>query len=596
MTTRKPLIEADSWLFSKLLQAGFFQVPWHQRYYDWKSDHVRELLSDIEEAVIEERQCYFLGTVIVVKREPNRWEINDGQQRMITFSLICAALCRKFAENGSGSHNEARALRILFDLDADETCSLDDAQDYSPRISPQTDDKVSYSNMIRGNSVGANGILTTAWREIEDFISSQTLRMSEDYFDYLVQKLEIACLEVPSIIDPNAVYETINCRGKELDDLDLIRNHIYSHFNADKYLERRNSVHERLERIRTRFRAKRKASEYMRCHLQCLFGFLRKDRFYREVRKEINNQARQVKKSLSDYAFELTEKVAEPMSLCLFSEVVISTSPNPTMIRAFNSHSRKTDSSRNLAVFLWELKGYTVTQPLVFALLMTYLRESDGRRKKRIARKVNNQLSNLATFVLRTAFVAPKFEPSHVEEKFSDFAKKIMQDEEISSRGFAEFLKDCDQSYLNILNDSKFEEGLRDARMTGNNKIKRFLFGVNSNPPRSSQLFNDNEFTVEHILPQSTQHWESWEAFEGQDPREWINRIGNLTLLTRTDNKPGRKFNGNFEKKKAIYKESSLSITSRLAECDDWTPQRIETRQRHMVERAVQVWGFTDNA
>ena len=593
MTTRAPLVGARSLRFPKLLQEGFFEVPWHQRYYDWKSDHVRELLLDIEEAVTEERECYFLGTVILVKKKPPRWEINDGQQRMITFSLICAALCRKFADNGSVSHNEARALRILFDLDADETCSMDDAQNYSPRITPQLDDQVAYWNMIRGKTIGANGIITAAWKEIEKFISSQTLVQSKDYFNFLVQKLEIACLEVPSEIDPNAVYETINCRGKSLDDVDLIRNHIYSHFNADQHIEKRKTVHKHLGLIQTKIQAKGRASEYMRCHLQCLFGFLRKDRFYREVRKKIKKNAQQVNKSLPDYAFVLTEKLARPMSLSLFLGVIISPRPDPIIINAFNRDSQKSNSPRNLNVFLWELRGYTVTQPLVFALLTTYLRESDGRRKKRIARVVHNQLSNLATFVLRTAFVAPKFEPSHFEEKFANFAERIMQDEEISTREFAEFLKDCDQSYLNVLTDSKFEEALYEARMTGNNKVKRFLFGVNSSPPRSSQIYNDREFTVEHILPQSNRHWGNWKAFEGQDPRDWINRIGNLALLTRTDNKPGQKFNRCFEKKKEIFRESNLSITSRLADYDDWTPENIERRQHHMVRRAVEVWRFS---
>lgn len=591
MKNKNPLIEADSWLFSKLLQEGFFEVPWHQRYYDWKPEHVRELLLDIQEAVIEKRHCYFLGTVILVKKESTCWEINDGQQRMITFSLICAALCRKFVDNGSGSHNEARALRILFHLDADEKCSLDEAQTYSSRISPQRDDKVAYYNMIRGNLVGANGTITTAWKEIEKFIASQNFKQSEDYFDFLIQKLEIACLEVPLEVDPNAVYETINCRGKILDDLDLIRNHIYSHFNADQDIERRNSVHTHLERIRTRLSAKR-ASEYMRCYLQCVFGFLRKDSFYRDVRKEIRNKAQKTNKRLADYAFELTEKVADPKSLCLFSEVIISPSPNPKTIRAFNTDCKKTNSRRNLAVFLWELRGYTVTQPLVFALLMTYLRETDGRRKKRIAKTVHKNLSRLTAFVLRTAFVAPKFEPSHFETKFSNFAKEIMQNKKIVDEEFAEFLLDCDRDYYNILDDSKFKEELYEAQMTGEKRIKRFLFGVNSNQQGSSQVFNDSEFTVEHILPKSDNYWENWKAFKEEDSKEWINRIGNLTLLTRTDNKPGTRFNRSFEKKKEIYAESALAITSRLKQYVNWTPENIKQRQRYMVNRAVEVWRF----
>ncbi len=588
---QSPLIEANSFFFSKLLQKGSYEVPWHQRYYDWKSDHVKELLTDIEEAVKERRQCYFLGTVILVQKETNHWEINDGQQRMITFSLICAALCRKFIDNGPVTHNEARALRILFNLDSDEPCSMVDAQNYSPRITPQLDDQVAYWNMIRGNSIGANGIITSAWREIDNFFSTLTLDESKDYFDFVIQKLEVASIVVPPEVDPNAVYETINCRGKILDDVDLIRNYIYSHFNDNTYLEKRRTVHEHLERIQTHLRAI-KRSEYMRCHLQCLFGFLRKDKFYQDVRKEIKNQALHSKEDLPDFTFRLAEKVARPMSLSLFSGVIISPSPDPAIIKSFTTDSCTTNSNRNLAVFLWEMKAYTVTQPLVFALLMTYLNESDGRIKKRIARIVNNQLSNLSTFILRTAFVAPKFEPSHFEEKFSDFAAKIMQNNEISREEFADFLKDSDRGYYNILNDSTFIDELSDAQMSGKNKIKRFLFGVNQEPQRSFHTFKDSEFTVEHILPQSDQHWGNWDAFVGQDTKEWVNRIGNLTLLTVKDNRPGEKFNQSFQKKKEIFRGSSLSITSQLAEYDDWTPERIEKRQNYMIKRAAEVWRF----
>jgi len=592
MKISKTLIAANSSHLSELLHKGLFDVPWHQRYYDWELKDVQEFLLDVQEAVLDGRDCYFLGTVILVQKEDHRWEINDGQQRMITFSLICAALCRKFSSNGLVSHNEAKALCTLFNLHSNETCSLSEAQNYIPRITPQKDDRVTYWSLIRGNSIGTNGIIVRAWNEIERFVSEQTFTQSEKYFNFLIQKLEIAYIQVPQKIDPNAVYETINCRGKELDDLDRIRNHIYSFFNADEYSEKRKTVHDNLERIGTKFALKRKASEYMRCHLQCLFGFLRKDRFYRDVRNEIKNQALQVNKSLPDFVFTIAENVANPKNLGLFSEVITSSSPDPTFVNAFIRDSRTTGAPRNLTNFLWELYSYKVTQPLVFAFLMVYLTESDGSHKKKLAKMIHKEISQLTTFVLRTAFVARKFEPSYFEAKFSNFAKKITLNEENSINQFTDFLKECDQDYLNILNDSKFKERLYEAGMTGNNKIKRFLFGINRTPSKSFQIFNDREFTVEHILPRSSEHWQNWNGFVGKDSSDWVNRIGNLTLLTKADNKPGSKFNGNFEQKKIVFKESSLSITSQLAEYDDWTPENIQERQRHMVDQAAKVWRF----
>ena len=74
---------------------GRFVVPWHQRYYDWSAEQVLELLRDIDEAIDAGRQSYFLGSIMLVQ-DVDAWQINDGQQRLITISLILASFCRRF--------------------------------------------------------------------------------------------------------------------------------------------------------------------------------------------------------------------------------------------------------------------------------------------------------------------------------------------------------------------------------------------------------------------------------------------------------------------------------------------------------------------
>lgn len=594
MTTQhQTVIESKAMFFSDLFHQGRFTVPWHQRYYDWKVDDVRALLHDIDEAVKENRECYFLGAVMLVKIGSGEWEINDGQQRMVTISLICAALCRRFAHEGD-SQREGLALRMLFDLDDKSAWILDDAELYTPRVSPPQNDAMRYRQMIRGNTIGTNGTLSTAWDEIEKFLSPMSLTMAERYFDFILRKLEVACLVVPRRIDPNAVYETINCRGKQLDDLDLIRNFLYSHFNAVKDTERRNSVHENLERIRELIPNAKKASEYMRCHLQCRFGFLHKDNFYRDVREAVRtrrDKKHDATESSADYAFDLTKQITSNESLKLF-RIMTATNPSPDFIETFESASGTGRSPRNLAVFIRELQGYTVTQPLVFALLARYTRESDSRKKKIVAKLVNKNLSRLATFVLRTAFVAPKFEPSHFETEFSNYARDIMAANSIPDEQFATFLRDCDRSEHGVLDDSRFRNTIAEARMTGMTKIKQFLLGINSSRPGDVQLLNEHRCTVEHILPKSLHHRSGWPGFKDVDGDDWIQRIGNLTLMGKTDNKPGDKYNATFAKKRASYVESSFAITRELQDYDDWTPRHIEKRQRGMARQAVRVWKF----
>ena len=583
----------------ELFKMGRFKVPWHQRYYDWKPHHVRELLQDINEAVEEGRNCYFLGAIILVKSEDIHWEINDGQQRMMTLSLICAKLCREF-ECRSDSQREGRALRILFDLDDGTQCSLAEAGDYIPRITPPQTDEIWYKQIIRGNEIGTNGTITAAWKEVDSFFDSKPAEEYNKYFDFIVKKLEIACLQVPETIDANAVYETINCRGKELDDLDLIRNHLYSYFKNKDDQKRKNLVHENLERILKVIPKKPRASvhpsEYMRCYLQCLFGFLRKDSFYRDVRRKIRDHVQEANIAVfTDYIFELTEKLSAQENLILFSETITSPNPNLLFTQRFKTASKTNKDFRNIAIFIRELQDYSVTRPLVFALLTLYLRETDTKRKKQVARKVHNNLNRLTTFVLRTAFVAPKFEPSPFEKKFSDFAKYIMEADQTPDEKFVRFIKDCDRVSYNILDDSNFLERVSQVQLNiqGNTKrIKQFLLGINSILQNDPEVLNPRKCTIEHILPQSKKHWNNWTDFRDIDANDWINRIGNLTLLGSSDNKSGPSYNGSFIRKKEVYQRSELAITQNIDQYSNWNPESIENRQLEMARLAVKVWSF----
>ena len=204
-------------IFSSLFHEGKFCVPWHQRRYDWKKEHISDLLRDIDEAITENRKCYFLGSIMLVKQDDRVWEINDGQQRMVTFSLLCARLCRLFNQHNatpSPSVHETLALRILFDLDERSTDNLSKADEFTPRLTPPRDDQSRYHLIIRGKNIGTNGKLTAAWQEIDNFVSAMDRHKAEKFFEFMTKKIEVACLDIPKDVDPNSVYETINCRGK----------------------------------------------------------------------------------------------------------------------------------------------------------------------------------------------------------------------------------------------------------------------------------------------------------------------------------------------------------------------------------------------
>ena len=582
------VIASKATTFFRLFCSGRFTVPWHQRRYDWQPEHVDELLHDFADAIEANRPCYFLGTIILVESAPGRWNINDGQQRMVTLSLICACLLRMFTDHND-SHRAYMALRVLFDIDENSTDALEKTDQLSPRMTPPRDDKTRYNLMIRGRSIGANGKLTLAWRQIDTFVAGMGLEKSKRFFDFLMQKVEVACLDIPTYVDPNSVYETINCRGKRLDDLDLIRNHLYSYFSAAGDA-RCDLVHENLESIRTQLRDDKKYAEYARCYFQSRYGFLRKSNFYREARRQVQIQVDRAD-SGSGYVYELVHDFALRENVELF-RIISTPSQGNHFVEEFDRLSGHSDSKRNLSMFLRELHAYKVTQPLLFALLSRYITETDGRRRRRLGKWIHTRLKHVTSFVMRTAFVAPKFEPSHFESEFSDLAAQIVS---ASKSGIYDVrvdtcLKDCDIAH-GVIDDKKFKMKMSEIEMRDTKKIKRFLFGVNCSIQSDADLMSEIRCTIEHILPKASRHWASWHDF-GDNPGEWVHRIGNLTLLGRHDNKPGDMDNRDFIGKRDIYSNSAVQISRHVGSYERWGPKEIVKRQKWLAKKAANVWSF----
>ena len=587
------LIRSESSLLSYLFHKGRFEVPWHQRYYDWKSENVAELLQDIDEAFKENRKCYFLGTIILVEKPGNVWEINDGQQRMVTFSLICGRLVRIFCD-GIDTRSEAIALRILFDVSETHTHCLSEADDLVPRLTPPYNDKSRYNLMIRGKNIGTNGKLTAAWKEIDKYFLSMDAIKAKKIFDFLINNLEIAYLTIPEELDPNSVFETLNARGKPLGGLDLIRNHIYSFFSNGEEKARRNTVHDNLERLRVQLREDKNetnALEYMRCCLQCRYGFLPDRSFYRETKEKIKAGYSHSSISRPDYVFELVEDISCRDKIEIF-HVVSNSSENDSLVEYFLRDSGQSGKSRNLFVFLRELRKYTVTRPIVFALMNYYAQEKDGRKKKRIAKFVHTRMKLLTSFVLRTSFVAQKFEPSHFESEFSELAHKIMSAESLDSVPVACVLRDRDEH--GVFDNSNFIEKIKQATIRDNTKAKRFLLGLVYRQQPELIGVNEARYTVEHILPKSDTHLSGWPNFNQREHADNVDRIGNLILLRKTDNNPGAADNGSFSRKKGIYKNSTISLVCDIAEVPDWSPMEIHKRQVQLAKLAAKVWELPD--
>lgn len=73
----------------EIFESGKYVVPLYQRNYAWRKNEIEQLLQDIYEVFIKNPNGnYFIGSLVVLKRQNGDYEVIDGQQRLTTLSLI----------------------------------------------------------------------------------------------------------------------------------------------------------------------------------------------------------------------------------------------------------------------------------------------------------------------------------------------------------------------------------------------------------------------------------------------------------------------------------------------------------------------------
>ena len=107
----------------------------------------------------------------------------------------------------------------------------------------------------------------------------------------------------------------------------------------------------------------------------------------------------------------------------------------------------------------------------------------------------------------------------------------------------------------------------------------------------AEQVINPDakQVTLEHVLPQSpTAKWIA-SFSKGVDAKDYIYRIGNLTLLTAKVNHDIA--NQSFaEKQRLALNDSSLAVNEQFRPLKKWSDKEIDKRQVELAKVALQVW------
>lgn len=224
-----------------------FRVPVFQRQYVWQEQEqwvpLWEDIRDIADSCLEgsgeddERSVHFLGVIVISQAwtaigEPDRREVIDGQQRLITLQLILSAtlhIVEKLAPC-----DERHPLRTLL-----TNYTPDNSGAHRYKIIPPVPDRSDFEVAIMAPdtiSEQNDSNILEAWQhfhhEIDDW-SKQNVATTHDRLyrlrvltDAVQKRLKFVVLNLEEGDNPQAIFESMNARGALLQAADLIKNRL----------------------------------------------------------------------------------------------------------------------------------------------------------------------------------------------------------------------------------------------------------------------------------------------------------------------------------------------------------------------------------
>lgn len=256
--TGKPL-DPHLWNLENLFKS-MYDVPVYQRPYSWDKEQVDVLLSDIIKAYKSDskNEGYYTGNIIVYDKNDKinglitKYDIIDGQQRITTFALILMALYTMslalgVSETDKTLSNIKEALWKYFNRVYHKECKTVTLNSIEKKCftdlynhcfdSPKT--VLDFCNKYYCSSIfdervisNYNYIYTTIQKEISASDQGKIL----DFTDYILQYIQFIVIEANCNANKVfSMFESINSKGKKLEEIDLIKTYIFSKLDEASY-------------------------------------------------------------------------------------------------------------------------------------------------------------------------------------------------------------------------------------------------------------------------------------------------------------------------------------------------------------------------
>ena len=639
-------------LFSK---DQFYSIPGNQRKYRWKEKQIIDMISDIMNwhgfsdkhpegyEDIKERP-YFMGAIhLVTTKTPSNYGVIDGQQRLITSYLIIAALyhilklrhpeyshntlhnCLVTYGQNENSFNEIVKCRIdvgyLRKTKDDQTILGLIAQERpiefkeeieceNPRLFK--DEKEPINTIIQNlakNDIQSKNILK-AYNIIEKYIIKNDYLLNHNAIKRIqTAVLGIRFIRIESTSTSAALFafETMNNRGLDLSPIEMFKNYLFMLINPNCHKEfelKWEEIESEIESIPSEKNNEKKMEKFFR-HLvlgkynETPENYIARDDVYASLRNKIIQENAKYKVDMDTF---INDVISESKRYKNYLNACNIDGSENIYLKNIKNLNSQIDQYIPLLIagshFEQELFDYLCSE--IEKILLTFAISSTTIEKARYTfLKLTILLRTIKSNDLKTL-------KETLDIWFGGEKARKFEDFQEGTRTIGEKINiekiNNEQNVKNKTNSTSYKQYYAIkcliAKISNENEK---LYGNTNNDSISEYI--TPLWEIEHISPKNQNNLA--EKIE----KKYINYIGNMTLLTKSENASGG--NNPYKDKISIYKTSHFIINKCLVEnltrkgeskaakavCnlphyEEWTTKEIIDRQNWIEEQAMNILGI----
>ncbi|GAA7301845.1 DUF262 and DUF1524 domain-containing protein [Helicobacter pylori] len=536
-------------------QNNQFVIPIYQRLYSWKKEQCEQLWDDIIKIGGNDKMNgHFIGSILYVRdgitHSNNPLLIIDGQQRLTTITLLFIAL-------RNHSSDEVKILE-KFSREKIESYLINSNKDGDKkfRLILSESDRDTLLSLIDKNKRKPS---EPSAKIVENFeLFEKWIRKNTDKLEIIFKGLEKLMIVWIALEkgkdDPQLIFESMNSKGIELTQTDLIRNYIIMETEVGKQEDFYNQYWRAMEED---FKQNEKLFDrFVRHYLTIKTGKIPNEKRVYEAFKDYQQKE----------GIGIEDLLKDLQKYCgYFCQIAFKKEANKDLNKALS--------------FLVDLER-DVVYPLLLELYSDY---SDGVLSKQDFIPI---IALIESYLVRRAVCG--LGTNSLNKVFPSFTKHIQKDE------YSESLK-AHFGYLTEKQRFPNNDEFKDCFITidfYHFKKNEYFFERLGNFDRKERVYT-HEYTIEHIMPQTLT--EEWERDLGENFKEihdkYLHTIGNLTLTGYNSEYSNKSFQDKRDMKEG-FKDSPLRLNQGLRDLESFGEEKIKKRANDLADLALKIWTY----